>query len=142
MAYYPLRGEVDILRMIRKDLSLKRFCFPVIDLVKKEILPYEVKNLEEDFVRGPYSIMQPNVERTKKVDIGEIDMVIVPGLAFDRKYNRLGRGAGFYDYFLKRLRPPAKKVGIGFSFQILEDLPIHPAVDEKVDIIVSDSFSI
>ncbi|MDP2922388.1 MAG: 5-formyltetrahydrofolate cyclo-ligase [Candidatus Omnitrophota bacterium] len=142
MAYYPLKGEVDILGMIRKDLGLKRFCFPVTDLEKKELFAYEVKNLEEDFVRGPFGVMQPDIKRTKRVDIGEIDMVIIPGIAFDRSGNRLGRGAGFYDRFLRKLNPPVKKVGIAFIFQILQDLPIHPPVDEKVDIVVSENFSI
>lgn len=142
MAYYPLKGEVDILGMIRKDLAVKRFCFPVMDLEKKDIYAFEVKNLEGDFVRGPFGVMQPDTKRAKKLDIGEIDMVLVPALAFDRARNRLGRGAGFYDRFLKKINPPALKVGIAFEFQILDSLPIHPAVDEKVDIIASETFSV
>ena len=77
-----------------------------------------------------------------KIDIEEIDMIIVPGLAFDREKNRLGRGAGFYDRFLKRINPPTKKIGIAFEFQVLENLPIHPPVDEKVDTVVSENFLI
>lgn len=142
MAYFPLKGEADILGMIRKDLATKRFCFPVMDLEKKEIHPFEVKNLEEDFIRGPFGVMQPDTKRAKKLDTEEIDLVIVPALAFDRGKNRLGRGAGFYDRFLKRIKPPVIKVGIAFDFQILQELPIHSSVDEKVDMIVSEKFSI
>jgi 5-formyltetrahydrofolate cyclo-ligase len=140
MAYYPLRGEVDILGMIKKDLGKKRFCFPVMDLERKEIHPFQVKNLEGDFLRGPFGVMQPDTKITKKLDPGEIDLIIVPGLAFDREKNRLGRGAGFYDRFLRRINPPITKVGIAFAFQIFNNLPIHPSADEKVDMVVSDSF--
>jgi len=140
MVYYPLRGEVNILGMVRKDLGLKRFCFPFMNLETKDLEVYEVNNLEDDFSVGPFGIMQPLPGKTKKVNIEEIDMVIVPALAFDRNCNRLGRGAGFYDRFLKRLNPPCKKVGIAFESQVLDDLPIHPSMDQKVDVIVSENF--
>ena len=142
MAYFPLKGEVAILGMIRKDLKSKRFCFPVMDVAKKELQVFEACNLEDDFVAGPFGVKQPSLERTKKVAIGEIDMIIVPALAFDRKKNRLGRGAGFYDRFLKSVNPPTSKVGVAFDFQICENLPIHPPFDEKVDLIVSEHFII
>ncbi len=142
MVYYPLKGEVDILRMVRKDLGLKRFCFPLMNLEKKELEAYEVNNLEGDFSAGPFGGMQPRPDELKKVDINEIDMVVVPALAFDRNCNRLGRGAGFYDRFLRQINPPCKKVGIAFESQILEDLPIHPSMDQKVDVIVSENFCI
>ncbi|MEI8349309.1 MAG: 5-formyltetrahydrofolate cyclo-ligase [Candidatus Omnitrophota bacterium] len=142
MAYFPLKGEVDILRMIRKDLKSKRFCFPVMDVAKKELQAFQVSNLEDDFAVGPFGVRQPLSSRTRKVTTSEIDMIIVPALAFDREKNRLGRGAGFYDRFLKNIHPPTSKVGIAFDFQICDDLPIHPPFDEKVDLIVSEHFTI
>ena len=138
MAYYPLRGEVDVLKMIRKDLTEKQFCFPVMDLKTKSIRAFRVKNLDEDFVSGPYGVMEPDVRKTEEMDIKEIDMVIVPGLGFDYQKNRLGRGAGFYDRFLENLAPSIKKVGIAFECQLLENLPIHLPTDQKVDIVVSE----
>jgi 5-formyltetrahydrofolate cyclo-ligase len=140
MAYYPLKGEVDVLEMIRKAKD-KRFCFPVMDLEKKDLIPFEVENLE-DFVMGPWQVMQPNLKKAKKIEISQIDIVIVPGLAFDYERNRLGRGGGFYDRFLKRIKPRTKKVGVAFKFQIFKSLPIHPPLDEKVDLVVSESFFI
>lgn len=142
MAYYPLRGEVDILKMIKKAKTFKRFCFPVMDLKAKDLRIFEVNNLDEDFISGPFGVMEPDAEKTKELSIKEIDMVIVPGLGFDNHKNRLGRGAGFYDRFLKRITPAIKKVGIAFEFQILESLPIHLSLDQKLDIIVSESFVI
>ncbi|UCG35630.1 MAG: 5-formyltetrahydrofolate cyclo-ligase [Candidatus Omnitrophota bacterium] len=140
MAYYPLGGEVDIKEMMRKDWSAKRWCFPVMELEQNHLRIFEVNNLDEDFVKGPFGVMQPDPQKTKEVDVKEIDLVIVPGLAFDRQRNRLGRGAGFYDRFLKNIRPPAKKAGVAFDFQVLLNLPIHLPFDEKVDIVVSEHF--
>ena len=142
MVYYPLRGEVDILRKIRKDLGSKRFCFPVVDLKAKNLRIFEITNLDEDFCVGAWGVMQPDMEKTKEVDIKEIDVVIVPGLAFDRQRNRLGRGAGFYDRFLQDITPSTKKVGIAFEFQILENLPTNLSWDQKVDTVVSENFII
>lgn len=142
MVYYPLRGEVDILRKIKKDLGNKRFCFPVMDLEAKNLRIFEIANLDEDFCVGAWGVMQPDTEKAKEVDIKEIDVVIVPGLAFDKQRNRLGRGAGFYDRFLQDITPPTKKVGIAFEFQILENLPTNLSWDQKVDTIVSENFVI
>lgn len=142
MVYYPLKGEVDILEMIRKELGSKRFCFPLINMQENQIVPFEITDLEKDFSRGPFGIKQPDPEKTKKLDIKEIDLVIVPALAYDRQKNRLGRGGGFYDRFLKTIKSPAKKVGVAFQFQILENLPIHLPFDEKVDIVASEDFLI
>ncbi|MBU1113172.1 MAG: 5-formyltetrahydrofolate cyclo-ligase [Candidatus Omnitrophica bacterium] len=139
MAYYPLKGEVDILEMVRKAIKTKRFFFPVVDKNAKELQVHEVKDLETDFIRGPFGVSQPDPRKTKKCDSNQIDMVIVPGLSFDYQHNRLGRGAGFYDRFLQGLTPSIKKVGIAFDLQIVKSLPAHHSLDQKVDIIVSES---
>ncbi len=140
MVYYPLRGEVDILNTIRRDLGSKRFCFPVMNLKAKSLRIFEIANLDQDFVLGPRGVMQPDTERTKEVNIKEIDIVIVPGLAFDKERNRLGRGAGYYDRFLQNITTSTKKIGIAFEFQILENLPTNLSWDQKVDTIVSENF--
>lgn len=143
MAYYPLKGEVDVLGMMRKAHAQgKRFCFPVMDLETSGLRAFEVKNFDDDFSVGPFKVTEPDTEKTGEVDIEEIDMLIVPGLAFDYQKNRLGRGEGFYDRFLKRIKPPTIVVGIAFDFQILKRLPTHHPTDEKVDIVVSEKFLI
>lgn len=139
MVFFPLRGEVDILEMIRKAFGTKKICFPVMDLKSKDLSAYAVNNLTDDFVLGPYKVRQPDIKKTKEVTVSELDMVIVPGLAFDKHKNRLGRGAGFYDRFLSKLSPQTQKVGIGFDFQILESLPISLTHDQKVDTVVSEN---
>ncbi len=138
MAYYPLGGEVDILEMIRKTYPDKRFFFPVMDFKANNLRAFEVKNLDQDFVQGPFGVMEPDPQKTKEIDTREIDMVIVPALGFDRKRNRLGRGAGFYDRFLAKITPPTLKVGIAFECQIVENLPVNLALDQKVDLVVTE----
>ena len=67
----------------------------------------------------------------------EIDVVIVPGLAFDRRGHRVGYGGGFYDRFLGRLRPDALTVGICFSVQVVDEVP-HGRGDRPVDLVVTE----
>jgi len=67
----------------------------------------------------------------------EIDVVVVPGLAFDRRGHRVGYGGGFYDRFLGRLRPDALTVGICFSVQVLDEVP-HGRGDRPVDLVVTE----
>lgn len=138
MAYFPIKGEVDLLELFRKDLGVKRFCFPVIDITTKRIRPFEVKDIDGDFVSGPYGIKQPDLTRLKEIDINKIDLVIVPGIAFDYQRHRLGRGAGYYDRFLSNIKPPAAKAGVAFNTQILKDLPIHSTHDQIMDLVVSE----
>ena len=139
MFYYPLKREVNLLGAIREALKQKRVCFPVIDLKEGNLIPYEVKDLAKDLVKGPLEIMQPDRERAREVELRDIDVVIVPGLAFDRKKNRLGRGKGFYDRFLKRLDKKTRRVGVAFDFQLIPSVPAHPPQDEKVDLVVTES---
>ena len=76
-----------------------------------------------DLAIGAYGIEEPT--GALFTDYATIDLVIVPGVAFDRDGNRLGRGKGYYDRLLPRI-PSAYKVGICFPFQIVEEVPAEP----------------
>ncbi|MCF0205812.1 MAG: 5-formyltetrahydrofolate cyclo-ligase, partial [Bacteroidales bacterium] len=65
----------------------------------------------------------------------DFDLIIVPGVAFDRNGNRLGRGRGYYDRFLCKY-PKVEKIGICFDFQLLEEIPTEPT-DIRMDKVVS-----
>lgn len=84
---------------------------------------------------GDFGILTVRRDLRKFVDIKEIDCVIVPGAAFDFKCNRLGKGGGYYDKFLK-LAVNAKKIAPAFDFQLVEDLPVA-AHDTPVDLIIT-----
>ncbi len=71
------------------------------------------------------------------LEIGTLELVVVPGLGFTRSGDRLGRGAGFYDRFLARLAPGTATVGLAVSTQIVDDLPTEPT-DRRVDMVVTE----
>lgn len=140
--YHPIEGEVDIKEIIRKAFLNKKVCLPVTDFVNKKLRIFEIKDLDIGLVKGTFGIKEPKKENAKELDINQIDTVIIPGLAFDRMKNRLGRGGGFYDRFLKKLPNSVKKVGVAFDFQILESLPTNLFTDQRVDMIVTESYTI
>ena len=72
-------------------------------------------------------------------DLDAVEMIVVPGVAFDRHNNRMGRGRGFYDRLLKST-PHAVKVGVAFSFQIFDEIPVEP-FDVPMDKVISGSSS-
>jgi len=65
-----------------------------------------------------------------------IDLVVVPGVAFDRHGNRIGYGRGYYDGFVRTLRPSTPRVAVAFAAQLVEDVP-HGPTDERVDMVVT-----
>ena len=138
MVYYPLKGEVSLLGIVRKVLGKKEVCFPVVDLKNNKIIPYKIKDLENDFVIGPYGIKEPDTDRAKECLPDDIDIVFVPGLAFDISRNRLGRGKGFYDRFIRALGIRTKTVGVAFDFQIIKDLPVSIPQDQRLNFIVTE----
>jgi 5-formyltetrahydrofolate cyclo-ligase len=84
---------------------------------------------------GPYKIPQPL--GTEAVPLGELDVVIVPGVAFDESGYRLGFGKGYYDRFLAQPEVRAVKVGLAFDFQVLPEIPRAPS-DVAVDAIATE----
>jgi 5-formyltetrahydrofolate cyclo-ligase len=95
---------------------------PVIKERKNKMVVSEIMDPDKDLVRGPYGIYQPKAH-FEVFHPRSIDLAVVPGVAFDRKGNRLGRGKGYYDKFLTRLRPGVHTVGLAFKFQVVRKLP-------------------
>jgi 5-formyltetrahydrofolate cyclo-ligase len=89
----------------------------------------------DELVPTGYGPLEP--ARRAPVDPTEIDVAVVPGLAFDRHGRRLGRGGGFYDAYLARLPSGAVRIGFALREQLLERVPAGPA-DRPVDLVVTD----
>ena len=134
--YASFDGEVDTFAMIREAQRLgKHIGLPRVKKKDKKIIPVRVYNFKTDMKKGSYGIKEPKYVRTRMLDLKSLDLVIVPGVAFDKNNHRLGRGVGYYDRFLKRLPPKVPTIGLAFDFQIIDYLPQkgdHDMVMSKV----------
>ncbi len=133
--YYALPGEVETESLLEKWYQQKKLVLP---LVKGDDLQFQ-QYLGKDYLqRGAFNIWEPD-EKCPIVDLQDIELIIVPGVAFDRSRNRLGRGKGFYDRMLAQLEIP--KIGICFDFQLKEEIPAD-TFDKKMDLIITEKESI
>ena len=134
--YASLPGEVDTFAMIEKTIQLqKNVALPVLARDQRKMIPTST-DFFSGLQDGPYGIRQPHPDSSKAVDVNSIDAVIVPGLAFDKAKNRLGRGAGYYDRFLASLPGSVVTVGIAFDFQIVDCLPAEEH-DVPLDVVIA-----
>lgn len=133
--------EVDTTSVIETAHRLKkRVAVPVINTKERTLSFSELYRVEaNDLEIGPFGIYQPKPAFQKKMDMGEIDFWIVPGIAFDERGNRLGYGGGYYDRILCQTRKPI--VGLAFELQIVEDVPVE-STDVPVDVIFTEKRTI
>lgn len=121
MFYIAFKGEVDTENMIKEaKKSGKILAVPVCKEDRMTLRPCMLDN-NAKFKRGPYGVCEPVLEKTIKPE--DLGLVIVPGLAFDKKGNRLGRGKGCYDRFLRKIPKDTPSIGLAFKFQILPSVP-------------------
>ena len=123
MFYVGKQEEVQTEEMIAAARKLgKRILVPAVLVGKKTMIASEVTNSQR-LSCGPYGIRQPKTRHMPSVPGNKIDLVLVPGLAFDRQGRRLGRGAGYYDRFLADLKAGIPRIGLAYRFQVLNKLP-------------------
>lgn len=125
MFYVSRDEEVDTRRMIEDALRIgKRVAVPYSDSETNEIVASELVDPEKDLELSPLGIYQPKKDSSlREIPLREINLVIVPGVAFDRENKRLGRGKGYYDRFLRKLPPATITIGVCFDFQLIDRLP-------------------
>jgi 5-formyltetrahydrofolate cyclo-ligase len=134
--YVSFASEVDTKALIDEALATgKRVVVPVI--VEDNLEMCEIESREADLAEGPCGILQPDKCRNKPFPKDQIDLIIVPGVAFSKAGARLGRGRGFYDRFLKSLPRRIKRIGLAYDLQIIEDLPTTPH-DIPVDVVITN----
>lgn len=119
--FASFRSEISTLPMIRHALEAgKRVILPKVK--GNELALFEITDFDSDTAAGAWGIPEPL--EANPVTIGDVDLLIVPGLAFDESGNRLGYGAGFYD----RMLPSYKKktVALAFELQMVPKIPVSP----------------
>jgi len=137
MFYASFCGEVDTYRMIKESIKKgKVVALPVIAKDKKKLTPRVIKGLAGMLQTGALNAPAPKPGCSRRIALSKLDLVVVPGLAFDRCGNRLGRGGGFYDRFLAHLPKASFTTGICFAFQIVSSL-CHSSKDLAVKKVIS-----
>ena len=126
--FAPLPDEVQI-GELGKQLGC-RVVLPRVEGVDMEFYDYASSSLEQ----GAFGIMEPQGGEACRAD--EIDLMVVPGVAFTASGDRLGRGKGYYDKYLSREGFRAYCVGVCYAHQLLEQLPTEPH-DKQMDMVVS-----
>lgn len=126
--YYPLGNEVNLLPAAQRALEMGK----VVIFPKTEgdvIRFYQVETLK-DFQEGCFHVMEPVSQQcfSKEDYLGRKTLILVPGVVFDEKKNRMGYGRGYYDRYMME-HTEAVKVGIAFEMQVADEIPV-----EKFDI--------
>ncbi|MCR4335056.1 MAG: 5-formyltetrahydrofolate cyclo-ligase [archaeon] len=134
--YISFNNEVETKQIIEKLWKQGKNVFvPVMKEESEEHLYFAKIDSFEGLIENNKGILEPK----EKVFIppNEIELFIVPGVAFDKKGNRIGWGKGFYDKFFNFNKIVAKKIGLAFEFQIVESIS-HKAHDVKMDFVVTE----
>jgi len=134
--FAPLPDELDIWPVLELSLALGNTCaLPFFDAEKKTYGARVLEKLATDIVIGKFGVREP-ATHCAEMPLNTVDLVLVPGLAFDLQGNRLGRGQGFYDRLLGQVS--GVKCGIAYNFQLRGEVPAEPH-DAKVDFIFTPS---
>jgi 5-formyltetrahydrofolate cyclo-ligase len=124
--------EIDTAPLLRAALGRGlRLVLPRVDRARWALTLHPVAELARDLRPGTLGIPEPAPE-LPELDPSAIDWALVPGLAFDARGHRLGRGAGHYDRLLPRLRPEVPRWAIALEPQLVEALPVEPH-DQPLD---------
>jgi 5,10-methenyltetrahydrofolate synthetase len=138
-AYMSFGTEFNTGALIR-EVTAKRMnlVLPRVDREHKRIDFYSVTDLNTALVPGRWGIREPDPARCARVDANRIDFMLVPGVAFTPRCERLGYGGGFYDGAIAAIANDVMKVAAAFSVQIVDELPVEPH-DRCVDLVVTES---
>ncbi len=137
--YVSFRREVDTHQMIAAAILLgKKVSVPLSDPVLRTIVPSLIHNFRKDLTPNIFKILEPTPETFRPVPVKALDLVIAPGVGFDKKGGRIGYGKGFYDRFLKNVPKHVPVIGLAFECQVVDELPreahdcdMHKLITEK-----------
>ena len=138
LCYVSIAGEVETWPLLEQALADgKRIAVPMILTKDKKLVVAEIRNPEKELKRrGPLGIPEPS-RMVARLNPDRLDLILVPGVAFDKRGNRLGRGGGYFDRFLAGLKPTIPRVGLAFKFQVVKKLPVEPH-DQLVSKVITE----
>ena len=133
--YKSLKTEVNTDDLITYSLNIgKKVLLP--KTIDNNLAFYQIKSLKEELIKSKFGVLEPKANSDNYVDKTDIDLIIVPGVCFDKAKNRLGFGKGYYDHFLANTS--IKKIGICFDEQVSNNNIKTNSNDIKMDLIITD----
>lgn len=140
LIYFAKEKEVQTKRIIEACLKRKiKIYLPIVDAINDKIFFARISDINNDLEKGPFGIHQPKIKKKNVlVDFDNIDLIAVPGLAFDTKGKRIGSGKGYYDKFLTMVPPHKPLIALAFELQVIDeivqlnhDISVHKLITEK-----------
>lgn len=132
--FAPLPEEPDLWPLLREVLVTKKLvALPCFDAENEAYVPRRIGDIHVEIISGKFGIREP-APTCVAIPLQDLDLVLVPGVAFDANGYRLGRGKGFYDRLLQNFA--GRKIGIAFDDQIVDAVPANKN-DVKMDLIIT-----
>ncbi len=141
LAYASIGSEFDTTVLLSRIMTEKKLALPRVDRTHRVLQLFFVSDLERDLQPGIWGIREPRPDHCMPAQPGEIDLVLAPGVAFTRRGERLGYGAGYYDRLIARFAPLAPRpeiVAAAFDIQLVADVPLG-TTDRPVDTVVAEN---
>lgn len=139
LGYLNFGAELETESWLLQALSQgKQILLPRVNRASGHLDLYQVQDLQHDVAPGLWGIREPVASRCRKVDaMGEVDFILLPGVAFTRAGERLGYGGGYYDRLLARMPGRPALVAGAFGLQVVTELPQEPT-DRRVEWLVTE----
>lgn len=138
--YISYDSEIDTIKIIDKAFKDgKKIYVPRTEFESRLMDAVEITSFD-NLIKSSYGILEPSIN-TPYINPNELDLIVVPGVAFDKKGGRMGYGAGFYDRYFKKINKnnieKITKLALAYDFQVLEEVPMS-AQDVPVDYIITE----
>ncbi|MGL5868870.1 5-formyltetrahydrofolate cyclo-ligase [Clostridium chrysemydis] len=133
--YIGFGSEINTKSLIKIMLREGKEVF-VPKVLEEEMIALKITSLN-NLIESKFKILEPIGEKSD-IDGEEFDLIIMPGVAFDRSGNRIGYGKGYYDKYLKDIKSDIKKIALAYELQLIEEIETEEH-DLKVDSIITEN---
>lgn len=135
---YVSRGNEVLTHDLIRDLLMdgKRVGVPAFDRERNEYHASWIRHFPDDLQPGKLDILEPRADHRRVVEWDQFEVLLIPGLAFDGRGHRLGRGKGYFDRMLERAT--GVKIALAYDFEVLAEVPAA-AHDVPMDFIVTET---
>lgn len=136
--YIEKGSEIPTENIIRKSLDFRKgIVLPSFSDSKHAVSLLRIYDYDKDLIKGSQGLLTPDPESCKKINLDQIDIALIPGLAFDEKGGRVGIGENFYNRLIAKLPETTRKISIAFEEQVVDYIPMESR-KYNLDIIITD----